>query len=560
MRQPRVRGSSHWRVAAGTVLLLSAALSLEVPRSSEAAHRGAWHTIGRASKANVGVVPAFMEREVNEPSWNPAISADGRFIVFGSFAGFLVAGDTNNKADIFIYDIELDLVKRVSISSSGEQGNDHSGFQVFRQRGRPSISGDGRLIAFDSFASNLVDDDTNGVSDVFVHDQVSGTTMRASISSSGLQANGKSFDPYLSADGRFLAFVSGASNFDERCPQGGIFVRDLQNGTIECVSVTSTGAPANDGVEAPALSADGRFVVFVSGASNFVPERDAYNNAFVKDRQSGLVELINVSTAGVPGNTGALNPDISADGRFAVYESDASNLVENDTGERDIFLRDRALGTTTRVSVATNGAQANWDSVWPAISGNGRFVAFSSQASNLTSDDTNGDTDVFVRDLLTGALSLVSITNSGAKGNALSGPAVVSGDGTIVAFGSWASNLVEPDHNGNPDILFARRLNTAPFAIPFDSGRVLYAGRTWVLRTATFTDPDPGDTHTALINWGDGTSSSGVVDEISGSISGVHGWTNPGAFLVTVTVSDAAGISDEASLEVAIRRHPRGRR
>jgi len=209
----------------------------------------------------------------------------------------------------------------------------------------------------------------------------------------------------ISADGRYVAFSSSATNLVAGDTMGGVFVRDRVKGTTTRVSVSTQGAPAF-GAE-PAISADGRYVAFGSGASNLVAgDTNGIVDVFVRDRVAGTTTRVNISTRGA--QTAHTDPDtmledselptISADGRYVAFLSGAGNLVDCDTnGIVDVFVRDRVRGTTTRVSVATRGAQANQRSSEPAISANGRYVAFSSDASNLVRGDTNGSSDVFVR-------------------------------------------------------------------------------------------------------------------------------------------------------------------
>jgi Tol biopolymer transport system component len=231
---------------------------------------------------------------------------------------------------------------RVSLGPNGVQGNDFSG----SYGAIPALSADGRVVAFESEASNLVPGDTNGRQDVFVRDRQTGTTARVSRGRGGVQGNDDSFGAMLSADGRFVAFASDASNL-------------------------------------------------VPGDTN--GERDV----FVRDRRTGTTERVSLGPNGRQGNADSDNPSLSSDGQFVAFYSYASNLVPGDTnGERDVFVRDRRTGTTERVNLGPNGVQGNDFSgsygAIPVLSANGRFVAFDSSANNLVQDDTNGQADVFV--------------------------------------------------------------------------------------------------------------------------------------------------------------------
>src|SRR4030042_2028754 len=274
----------------------------------------------------------------------------------------------------------------VSISSAGAQGNNDSRFS--------SISSDGRYVAFSSTASNLVTGDTNGTRDIFVHDREMGETTRVSVSSEGVQGNGSySRYPSISSDGRCVAFPSLASNLVIGDTNGrwDIFVHDRQTGETTRVSVSSADVQGNDNSIYPGMSSDGRYVVFSSTASNLV-NGDTNNNSdvFVHDRETGETTKVSVSSAGVHGNDGSYHPSISSDGRYVAFISNASNLVTGDTnGTNDIFVHDREMGETTRVSVSSAGIEGNSDSHDPFISSDGRHVAFASYASNLVNGDTN---------------------------------------------------------------------------------------------------------------------------------------------------------------------------
>ena len=244
--------------------------------------------------------------------------------------------------------------------------------------------------------------DTNGAPDVFVHDRRTGAIERVSVDSAGGQANGGNFAPAISASGRYVAFESDASNLvaGDTNRSDDVFVHDRRTGATERVSVDGAGGQANDASFGPlAISANGRYVAFASIASNLVAG-DTNNEAdlFVRDRRTGSTERVSVDGAGGQANGGSFFPAISASGRYLAFYSFASNLVAGDTNETyDVFVRDRRTGATERVSVDGAGGQASGGSFFPAISASGHDVAFQSAASNLVAGDTNGTTDVFVR-------------------------------------------------------------------------------------------------------------------------------------------------------------------
>jgi signal peptidase I len=376
----------------------------------------------------------------------PAISADGRFVAFASDASNLVPGDSNGQGDIFVHDRQTGATERVSVDSAGGQADGSSS--------EPVISGDGRFVVFVCDASNLVPGDSNGQGDVFVHDRQTGATERVSVDSAGNQGDGGSGKPAISADGRFVAFESDASNLvpGDSNGQSDVFVHDRQTGATERVSVDSAGSQGDGGSGKPAISADGRFVAFESDAANLVlDDANSRSDVFVRDRQTGATERVSVDGHGTQSDGSSTRPAISADGRFVAFESMATNLVSHDFNrQHDIFVHDRQTGATERVSVSSDGRQVSSPSNVPAISADGRFVAFASGARNLAPGDDNRFyfADVFVHDCQTGATERVSANSAGNQGNDYSGLPAISGDGRFVAFWSLAADLAPVDHYG----------------------------------------------------------------------------------------------------------------
>jgi hypothetical protein len=396
-------------------------------------------------------------------AWS-ALSADGRYVAFHSSASNLVAGDTNDRDDVFVHDRATGETTRVSVASGGTQANDTSL--------RPALSADGRYVAFHSSASNLVAGDTNGGFDLFVHDRQTGQTTRVSVGTGGTQSNGDSLRPVLSADGRHVAFHSLASNLvaGDTNLTWDVFVHDRQTGQTVRVSVTSDGTQGDNFSSDPALSADGRYVAFSSSASNLVAgDTNAVSDAFVHDRQTAQTMRVSVASGGAQGNGEGAWPVLSADGRYVAFMSMSSNLVAGDTnGANDAFVHDRQTGQTTRVSVASGGGQGNGFSDVPRLSADGRYVVFRSAASNLVTGDTNNALDVFVHDRVTLETTRVSVasdgTQSNSPGNAGNFP-VFSADGRYVAFWSPASNLVPGDTNGSDDVFVVGGVSVSPAAV-----------------------------------------------------------------------------------------------
>ena len=326
-------------------------------------------------------------------------------------------------------------IQRVSLTHDGGQANQHSL--------NPSISADGRWVAFESYASDLVPDDTNGKRDIFVYDRQTGSVERVSVNPDGTERTDHSGSASISADGRYVAFASGQ-----------IYVHDRQTGQIEQASVASDGAQANSNGVSPSISADGRYVSFHSTASNLVNgDTNAATDVFVRDRQAGTTERVSVSADGVQGNSGSFGASLSANGRWVAFSSYAWNLVPNDTnGEEDTFVYDRQTSTIERASVASDGTQGNNDSQNASISADGRYVAFESTASDLVSGDTNAATDVFVHDLQAATTERVSVASDGTQATRGGSEPSISGDGRYVTFHSVADDLVDGDTNGEYDV------------------------------------------------------------------------------------------------------------
>jgi Tol biopolymer transport system component len=315
-------------------------------------------------------------------------------------------------------------------------------------------------VAFASRATNLVPGDTNQFTDIFVRDSSSGQTTRVSVDSSGGESDGDSDSPSISSDGRYVAFVSVASNL---VPSGShtvqIYVHDCQTGATEIASVSSLGQPSYGFCQTPRLSGDGRLVTFSSWAMNLVPnDYSSTWDVFVHDRQSGRTSMMSVSSSGAHGNGQSLEPSISADGRFVAFGSDSTNLAPGGgQGHRDIYVHDRVTRTTERVSVDPGGAPGDGYSGDPSISADGRFISFRSFATNLVPGGSNGYIHVYLRDQFTGPTTRCSVSSAGAQGIGDSNASSVSADGRFVAFESTAINLIAGDTNGCEDVFLRDR-------------------------------------------------------------------------------------------------------
>ena len=408
---------------------------------------GQAQTTERVSLDLAGGVP-------DKASFEPVLSADGRYVAFVSWASNLVPGDGNDTGDIFLYDRQATITSRVSVDL---QGGDPD-----RPSDTPSISADGRFVAFTSLATNLVSGDGNNKSDIFVYDRHTGTTARVSIDVQGGDPNDESVQPAISADGRYVAFMSLATNLVEGDENGAsdIFIYDRQTETTARVSVDRHGRDPNWGSGTPAISSNGQFVAFASLARNLVEEdRNGGTDIFVYDRQANTTMRVSVDPNGGEPNGNSISPTISADGRYVAFESDASNLVEGDRNEAvDIFVVDRQTQITTRVSVDSQGGEANSYSRMPVLSGDGRFVAFSSAATNLVEGERlHYFSDVFIYDQKKQITILASVDLPPRNPNTASLDPSLSADGRFVALSSWVHDLPVGSENGHLDVFIRDR-------------------------------------------------------------------------------------------------------
>lgn len=377
-----------------------------------------------------------------------SISADGRYVAYSSVSDSLVLGDSNGEQDVFISDIRTGVVTRVSIASSGSEGNSSSV--------APGLSADGRYVAFESFASNLVLGDTNGDMDVFVHDTSTGVTTRVSVDSAGNEGGSDSNRARLSSDGRYVVFDSQAQNLvpGDGNAQRDVFVHDTQTGSTTRVSVGTSGNEGNGRSQVPSISGDGRYVAFQSSATNLVTgDTNGVWDIFVHDTQTGATERVSTDSAGSEGDLNSFEPKLSADGRFVAFRSLATNMVVGDTNNvQDIFIHDRQTDTTTRVSVDGVGNEGNGFSTSPSISADGRYVAFQSSATNLVVGDTNAQADIFVHDTQIGSTTRISTDSEGNESDGSSFQPSLAAEARYLAFVSNATNLVSNDTNAAQDV------------------------------------------------------------------------------------------------------------
>jgi len=370
---------------------------------------------------------------------SPAISRDGNLIAFESAAAS-GASDTNGTFDVLFRDLEEQGVSLISARPDGAPGNNRSTY--------PAMSSNARYVAFESMASDLVEGDENMTTDIFLRDREEDSLVRVSVASDGGDTNGASSRPSVSASGSSVVFCSSASNLvagdDNEISDA--FLYDVAGGTVARVAPPDgTGV---SGCRQTAVSADSGIVAFAYGTS------EAGVQVYMHDVASGQTAL--VSAPGGAGNaeSGAEGIAMSDDGGVIVFTSRASDLITGDgNGAADVFAW-QADGTITRVSVSHSGEEGNGDSgiMGLGISGNGRYIVYSSTASNLVDNDNNSVADVLRMDRSSGQVTVGGLTTAGRAPNAPSYSPSVSDDGTRVAFVSQGSNIVYADRNAQPDV------------------------------------------------------------------------------------------------------------
>ncbi|EKF85510.1 Ig-like domain-containing protein [Methanobacterium formicicum] len=490
-------------------------------------------------------------QSANGYSYEPSISADGHYIAFSSNANNLIDNDTNYCSDIFVRDRLLNITERISISNTGEEGNGDSY--------EPSISSDGRYVTFTSYASNLVSNDVNGYRDVFVRDRLLNVTQRLSVSSTGEEGNGDSYEPSISSDGCYVTFYSYASNLVENDTNGvnDIFVYNRLLKTIKLISISFNGEEANSDSYEPFISTDGNFIVFTSYASNLVEnDTNDASDVFVFHQKLNTIKRVSVSFDDGNGNNDSFEPCISSDGRYIAFSSFTSNLVENDTNIRDVFIFDQISGVTERVSISNADEKSIENNYNPSISGDGRYVAFVSgntkpAVSKSLSSFENEDeiVDIFVCDLWSKITRKITISSTGEEANANSEDPVISGNGQYVAFRSYATNLVQGYDNDYGNIFVHDIDNTASISA------VLYPDIVKSGDQITVRVYSPNSAHiTVLI--------LGKTFEMDKRADGQWYFTYvvptipDGIYDVLLTATDGAGNQDEVNLKFNVDNKP----
>ncbi len=496
----------------------------------------------------------------------PRFSSDGRYLAFGALSSHLLRNDANPFMDSYVYDRYTQTIEFVSVNSNGQQANQASG--------GPVLSGDGRYVAFWSDANNLVDQDTNGRSDIFLHDRQARETIRIS---NGNASNGNNISREISmtSDGRYIGFTSDDTDLTpgDTNQHTDVFVYDRVLKQTVRISTHSDGTQANNSSRNIRISDDGRFATFQSSASNLVDgDTNSTSDIFVRDLQLGTTKRISVTSNGRQVNGDSRSPNISANGRYIVFVSDSSELVDGDTNSLpDVFVHDLETGETTRVSVSSTGVQANAPTthLLPSISSDGRYITLYSLASTLVQGDTNGLADIFLHDRLTKETTLFSQNFDGTSLRDAFG-LQLSPDGRSVAF--HTSPLGQPVSAAELFLRAPRTINgsTRISVLPPNSAPVLLnpiAPQTatgnssfgFTIPANTFSDID-GDRliYSATLEDGNPLPQWLTFDASVLQFTGTPGNSDTGTLNIRVTARDGGGLSASSgfSLTIANIDHP----
>ena len=501
------------------------------------------------SVSPAGAAPGTMSRvnvaadgtQADDHSNGRAVSADGRFVVFESSSSILVANDTNGRPDVFLRDRQAGTTTRVNVASDGTQA-DSDAFGA-----EPDISADGRHVVFASTATNLVPGDTNGVQDIFVHDNQTGATTRVSTSAAGVQTTQRSDRPSISADGRYVVFQTGAAELvaDDTNFQDDVFVHDRQTGSVTRANLSNLDGPNRQalggGSRLADVSGDGRYVAFSSSAVNLVAgDTNGEDDVFVHDRQTGTTTRVSLATDGSQNMGESGGPAISGNGRFVAFLTRQADPLNSGGSINEVFVHDRQTGATTKESVSSNFIPTSQSVDRPVISADGRFVAFATSDPGLVPGDTNNRYDVFLRDRLTRTTTRESVADDGSQADGVSGVDDITGDGRHLLLTSSATNFVPGDTNGQADV-FVRTLDHPPLVSVGDVAvHEGDAGTRAAVFTVSLSSPSAATVTVAYATANGSALKSGDYAVTKGTLSFAPGATN-----ATVKVPVAGDTTDE---------------
>ena len=383
-----------------------------------------------------------------QSSFGVSVSADGRYVAFASMATNLEPADPDTVVDVFVKDLSTGVVQLASQTAGGIKADAISE--------RPSISADGHKVAFVSAADNLDPDDPDGYPDVYVKDLQTGDLTLVSRGADGAKADTGAVAGTLSADGSTVAFSSSATNLVAGAVAGShVYVKSLDSGALTLVDGGGVVRPdQQSGAGSPELSADGQVVAFTTDIALDAADTDQRSDVYVRNLDSGELLLASVNADGTKAESPATSPSISADGTLVAFATASTNLVPEDVDDSsDVYLKNLTDGSLTLESTDATGTKANQSADYPALSADGGYLAFSSDATNLGLDTPPLVKQAYRKDLHSGELQPVSVTAAGVPGDYLSIEPSVAGDGSVVAFYSPSTNLVPDGDNRVADVM-----------------------------------------------------------------------------------------------------------
>lgn len=389
-------------------------------------------------------------------SYPSAISPSGRYVVFDCFANDVTEVGSGGLEQIVLHDRSTHTSELISAGPVGEPGdaNSHDG----------QVSSDGQLVVFSTLATNLYPP-SSSYGQIVLRNRQTGGVELVSVSTSGESADKEAYNPSISGNGRFVVFDSLADNLvpGDTNHVNDVFLRDRQLGTTVRIGLKTSGKQTTSSSGDAAISPNGRFIVYLAdGINNATGDTTPRQDVILFDRQKNTREVVSLSSTGASTNDHCYHGTVSDDGRYIAFYTYASNLVPGDTNRTgDVFVRDRVAGTTTRVSVKSDGSQLDGLSFASAISGNGRYVCFTSYA-RASANDTSNQLDCFVHDMVTGTTELLNVNTAGVQANGSATSSILNRDGRFAVITSGGTNFGLPDDNGAGDVILRDRLGSNP--------------------------------------------------------------------------------------------------